>query len=271
MIAAIRSEYRKFFSTRLWWILMLVMFAYILLFSGGVAGIFSWLETSDPETFQGTAESMRPMAYGFAPSLGYVFPAIVGALAWTNEYRHRTIVPTFLGEPRRGVVSIAKAVAGVPMGFVIGLVGTIAAVGGGAVGFAIFGFPTQLGDVETWKNAGLSVLALTIWAILGVGLGMLITSQIGVIITLLVWTQLLEGIVMLVCIAFEATRGVPKYLPGQLGAAIVGGSETAMLDPTGGLGAGDTLVWWQAALLLAGYGVVFGIVGYFVRIRRDVN
>lgn len=271
MIAAIRSEYRKFFSTRLWWVLMLCMFAYIFVFSGGITGVLSWLETTDPEQNAGTAEAMRSMAYGFAPTTGYIFPAIVGALAWTNEYRHRTLVPTFLGEPRRGIVSIAKAVAGIPMGFVIGLVGTIAAVGGGAIGYAIFGFPTQLDQMDTWKNAGLSVLALTIWAVVGIGLGMLITNQIGVIITLLVWTQLLESIVMLLCLSFEATQAIPKYLPGQLGASIVGGLDS-MIDVTGGAGLGPgSVVWWQAALYLATYGIVFAIVGYVIRIRRDVD
>ena len=271
MIAAIRSEYRKFFSTRLWWILMLGMFVYTAAMAAGLAALYNSMGSGGSDAPTGIDFSdYRLVIYGLAPSMAYVFPAIVGALGWTNEYRHHTTTPTYLGEPRRLVLSVAKAVAGIPMGLVIGAVGTLGALAGGVVGFIATGYDAGLTLVATWQTLGLSVLALTIWAVVGVGLGMLVTSQVGVIIILLVWTQLIEALLRVGLMYFKATQQIPQYLPGALSEGIAGGHSIYNL-----VGAAfqvdSSLPTWQAALMLAGYGVVFGIVGYFVRIRRDVQ
>jgi len=270
MIAAIRSEYRKFFSTRLWWILMLAMFAYMALVAGGMAVLYNYMGVGADGGSAFDLATYRLVIYSLAPSMAYVFPAIVGALGWTNEYRHHTTVPTFLGEPRRGVVAIAKAVAGIPMGVVIGAVGTLACVVGGLVGFTIAGADPGLSLIDTWQTAGWSVLALAIWAVVGVGLGMLVTSQVGVIIILLIWTQLVEALLRVGLMLFDSTQNIPQYLPGALSESIAGGhSIYSAIGMT--VSGNSTLPTWEAALLLAGYGVVFGVLGYIVRIRRDVD
>src|SRR5690625_6285407 len=54
-----------------------------------------------------TAPQAREIAtsiYTLAPAFGYVFPLIVGAISVTAEFRHQTITPTLLAEPRRSTV-----------------------------------------------------------------------------------------------------------------------------------------------------------------------
>jgi len=283
MIAAIASEYRKFFSTRMWWVLTACMFAYFFLMAGGLGWAFGFAGTSGTAGASGSAgssgtsggmpagppEQMVSTIYGLAPSLGYVFPVIVGAMAVTAEYRHATIVPTFLAEPRRWVVMLAKAIAAVPMGLVIGLIGTLACVGGGAIGLAIAGIDPLLGQAATWQHAGLSVVASAIWALVGVGLGTLITSQVGAIVSVVVYNQLVEPLLRMGLGFVPAVAPAAKFFPGAAAEATTGGSS--IYSMTGIAGGAGSLNAWQGALVLAGYGIVFGLVGYALRTRRDVS
>ena len=268
MTAAIQSEFRKFFSTRMWWVLAICMMAYFLMCSFGMGWVFGY-EASNGGMPAEMMDSFRSATYGIGPSMGYVFPVIIAAVAVTAEYRHNTILPTFLGEPRRSVVMVAKAVAAVPMGLLIGVLGTAASLAGGASGLSIGGAEAELFAAATWKTAGLSVLAMTLWAVVGVGLGMLIISQVGVIIGVLAFTQLVEPLARLGLGMFEQTAGIGKFLPGAASDSVAGGNSiyTMML---GFGGDGSSLSVWQGALVLAGYGILFGLAGYFLRIRRDV-
>jgi len=269
MKAAIVSEYRKFFSTRMWWVLTLIMVVFFLGFSYAVSWAFSHEVVSNglPDN---ALDMLRPAIYGLAPSMGYVFPVIVGALAVSAEYHHNTILPTFIGEPRRWVVMIAKTIAAVPMGFFIAVAGTAACLIGGGLGFHIGGISTGLATWATFKVACLSVLALTIWALVGVGLGMLIINQVGVIITVLGFCLIIEPILSAVLGMFSATDWMPKYFPSAASGSLSGGANIFITVGDVSGAAYSTLSAWQGGLVLAAYGIVFGLLGYFLRIRRDV-
>jgi len=268
MSAAIRSEFRKFFSTRLWWVLAIVMMAYCLLFSSSMGWMFGYMAANDDLT---SLDSLRPAVYNLGPVMGYLFPAIIGAVSVTAEYRHNTIVPTFLGEPRRSVTMVAKVIAAIPMGLIIGILGTAACLLGGGLGFTGSHAGAALGAAATWEGAGLSVLAMTIWALVGVGLGMLIISQVGVIIALLVFTQLIEPVIRtaLGLKYLASANWIAKFLPGAASEAASGGHSVYSLMGIGSVA--HPLLAWQGALVLAAYGIIFGLIGYFARIRRDVS
>ena len=288
MIAAIRAEFRKLFSTRMWWILALGMVAYLGLIGFGLAALLGSAKTGRLGDVVSTAnlgtlgsdtdDDLRSVVYGLAPTLGYVFPAIIGAMGLTSEYRHHTIVPTLLAEPRRPVVAVAKILASIPMGAVLGIVGTAACVLAGAGGFAVGGLSTGLDSIDTWRAAALSALALTIWALVGAGLGMLVTSQVGAIVALLVFTQLVEPLARLVLMMNEHLSGIARFLPGAAGEAVTGqpsiySAMTISTSVGGPITAAPVapLTVWQAALVLCGYALFFGIVGYWTRFRRDVS
>ncbi|MCL2735828.1 MAG: hypothetical protein FWD75_04245 [Propionibacteriaceae bacterium] len=268
MIPAIVSEYRKFFSTRMWWILTLCMAVFFVAVSFGMAWLFAYQATHNGLS-DSMLQALQPTVYGLGPSMGYIIPVIIGAFAVTSEYRHNTIVPTFLAEPRRWVVMLAKVVAGVPMGVAVGIAGTLACLVGGGLGFTTGGVDPMLWTSTMWTNFALSILAYVIWALIGVGLGMLITSQVGVIITVLAFTQLIEPLANIALNQFAGASVLAKFLPAAASGSVTGGTDIyAMMSMTGTDGA---LGVWQGAAVLAAYGIVFGVLGYVLRIRRDVS
>lgn len=275
MGAALRTEYRKLVTTRLWWVLLLAMAAYMAF----LAAIMSFVLVQDPTAGTGAFTGGDPAAapelsptdlastvYTLATSLGYVFPVIVGALAMTGEFRHQTITPTLLAEPRRTVVLVAKMVSSIAVGLVFGVVGTLATVATGAATLAALGEDPALGESIVLRSAALSVVALTVWTVVGVGFGTLLTNQVAVIVVLLAFTQFVEPLLRLLLAQAEWAEGIGQYLPGAAGEAITGASFYA----ESGLGAG-LLSSAEGGLVLLGYAVVFAVLGRLLTLRRDIT
>lgn len=260
MSALLRSELRKFLTTRLWWILLVSMALYM----AGLAALLALSYTmgsttgltvpSDPAT-------LVVAVYGTANSFGYVFPVIVGALAVTSEYRYRTMTPTYLATPSRSRVLVAKLIGSLPVGFVYGLVGTAVSVLGGALMLALRDHPTYLTDPVVLESIIRTVLALTVWIVVGVGVGALVRNQVVAIVVILVYTQFIEPILRMVL----ASTPIAKFLPGGAGDAITGSSTYAML------GSSDLLPWWAGMLLLAGYGIVAAVIASLTTQRHDAE
>ena len=273
MTSALRSEVRKMATTRAWWITALVMFGYMLVLAAIMAGTFILgTRTSDSSgaILPGGTPVLDPRdiassVYTLGVSLGYIFPAVLGVMAVTSEFRHRTITPTLLAEPRRTVVLSAKLVAVLPYAIVVALAGVAGTVLGGALTLAILGEPTFLTDSTMLRVILLSVIALVIWALVGVGIGSVLTNQIAAIVVLLVFTQFVEPLVRLLLAQFDATATLSKFLPGAAGEAIVGSS----LYTSSGLA--QLLQPWQGVLVLLTYALVFVIVGRLTTFRRDVS
>lgn len=267
MRAALTTEYRKLVTTRLWWILLLAMALYMAF----LAAVMAWTLTQGNEmsTAEGgvelTANELSRVVYTLAPSLGYVFPLIVGALAMTNEFRHQTITPTLLAEPRRTVVLGAKLVSTGVFGLVFGIVGTLATVGVGAGVLAALGEQTYLTDPDVLRTLALSVVALAVWAVVGVGFGTLMTNQVAAIVVLLAFTQFVEPVLRVVFGFVSWGKGVAPYLPGAAGEAIVGSSFYS----AGGIS--DLLAPWQGFLVLVAYALVFAAIGRATTLRRDIT
>ena len=275
MGAALRTEYRKLVTTRMWWILLLTMAAYMAFLAAIMAFVLTEGAAGGAGTFTGdgaqpavplSPERVAQTVYTLATSLGYVFPVIVGALAMTGEFRHQTITPTLLAEPRRTVVLTAKMLSSVVVGLVFGVVGTLATVAAGAGTLALLGQDPGLGEPIVLRSAALSVLALTVWTVVGVGFGTLITNQVAVIVVLLAFTQFVEPILRLVLAQLDWAQGVSKFLPGAAGESITGASFYA----DSGIGA-DLLSSWEGFAVLLGYAVVFAVAGRLTSLRRDIT
>ena len=264
MSTAVRTELRKLLTTRLWWVLVLIMAGYMAFLAGSIAlGI-----SQAPEDFAtGDPLALVRSVYTLATSLGYVFPAIVGTLAVTSEFRHRTIVPTLLVDPDRTRLLVAKMVAVVPLGLVIGLVGTLACLLAGAGVLELAGQDAMLDSPAVWRSAALSVVALSVWAVVGVGLGSAVPNQVASLVILLAFTQFVEPVVRTVLPATLGDAGatVASFLPGAAGEAMTGASLF------GALSMGDILPWWQGALVLVGYGLALAVVGRLTTFRRDIG
>ena len=270
---AINAEFAKLFTTRLWWVLALILFIYITILAGGLAWLFGGIQSGaiTPRgggTGAGAPElnNLPALIYSFASSVGYVFPVLLGALATTGEFRHQTLTPTFLANPRRVSVLSAKAVSMLIVGAGLGVVALLASIGVGAIVLNVFGVDPALGDLDTWAQAGRSILAMALWATIGVGLGVLVPSQVASIVIVLAFTQFVEPLLRLASSFIEATANIGKFLPGAASDALVGASFFTISSP-----ATAVLLWWQGGLVLLAYAVVATVAGYFSSWKKDVT
>lgn len=276
-LRSVAAEFAKILTTRMWWILALVLFGYIGLLAAGLAALFSGLQSGaiDPSVGgaggQGAVPvgSIPPLIYSFASSVGYVFPVLLGALATTGEFRHQTLTPTFLATPRRAGVLGAKTLTLFVVGAVFGAVALLASVGFGALVINAFGVDPLLGESETWTLVARTVLAMGLWAIVGVGLGALVPSQVASIVIVLAFTQFVEPLLRLAASFLDWTAQVAQFLPGAASDALVGASIFTGMGQAASAAA--SLEWWQGGLVLLTYAAAAAVGGYFATWNRDVT
>jgi ABC-2 type transport system permease protein len=271
---AIASEFQKVFTTRMWWLLALLLAAYVAFLSGGLGAFLGWV-TTDPDApvasggFNGPppGTDLATLLYSFASSVGYVFPVLLGALAVTGEFRHRTLTPTFLAEPHRSTVLSAKFLSQLVMGAGLGVVAFALSVGAGAAALAGFGLDTVLDSGDTWALIGRGILAMALWGAIGVGLGVLVTNQVAAIVIVIAFTQFVEPILRFAASLNDVSASIGKFLPGAASDALVGSSFYSMA----GTGPVDSLEWWQGGLVLLGIAVIATLIGGATTWRRDVS
>lgn len=267
-----RSELTKQFTTSMWWILGLVLFVYVGLTAGGLAATFGALASGalPAEAANSPAlppDMLPPLIYSIATAVGYVFPLLIGTLMVTNEFRHRTLTPTFLATPRRGVALTGKVAAGVVMGALYAVLAIIAAVGVGAAALAALDIDTQLGSADTWALIGRMAIAFVLWVLIGIGVGTLVRNQVAAVVGVLAFTQFVEPILRTVGGFVDGLSEVTQYLPGAASDALVGASIYTSIG--GATTSGPA--WWVGGLLMLGYALVFLLLGWLVSWRRDVS
>lgn len=257
------AELSKIRTTRLWWGLLLGAVAFTAVGAGVTAG-FAGVEGAGGPGGQSLPPVESPAllrsAYGSGFNGAYVFALILGVAGMTGEYRYLTITPTFLVSPRRYPVVLAKLVAHLVAGLVYGAVCAAVAVSvagtvvvafkGGSLGLTADGVPRAI---------ALSVVAVALWTLLGIGLGTLLRNQVAAILTGVLLAFLVDPLLGVALDALDSDLG--KYLPTQASTAVLGGfSAGAPLLP-----------WWAGGLVLTGYALVFAAVGLAFSVRRDVT
>lgn len=268
---ATRSESTKQFSTAMWWILAIVLFAYVALTAAALGFVFSASAAGalPGEGPQVPEDGIAAVLYSTATAVGYVFPLLIGTLMVTTEFRHKTLTATFLATPQRGIVLWAKIAIGVLLGVLYAIVGVIASVAPSAAFLAGFGLDTQFGSSDTWALLGRMVIAYVLWVLVGIGVGVVVRNQVGAIVGVLVFTQFIEPIGRVAASFVEGLSDVTRFLPGAASDALVGASVFSF-PGGGGAATGDTLEWWVGGLVLLGYAVVFLVLGHLFSWRRDV-
>jgi ABC-type transport system involved in multi-copper enzyme maturation permease subunit len=271
LLHATRSELTKQFSTSMWWILALVLAAYVGLTATGLAFTISAVASGTiGGNTQGlpTGDGAAAVLYSLASAVGYVFPLLIGTLLVTGEFRHKTLTPTFLATPRRGRVIWAKLIAGALLGVLYAVIAIVVAVGPSAAVLAGFGQETGLGESDTWAMLARIVLAFVLWVVVGIGVGLVVRNQVAAVVIVLAFTQFVEPLLRFGGAFVTALTDVSRYLPGAASDALVGASIFTAAAPTGGDGG---LEWWAGALVLLAYGLVLSLIGYLAAWRRDVT
>ena len=185
-------------------------------------------------------------AIGYAAVL---FLAVLGAIAASGEYRHRTISQRFLASPARGRVLLAKLVAYAVVAVVTALVVTAI---GAALGEAVVsskGYSLELGEAGLRLTAGI-VVATTLAAMLGVVVGSITRNPTTAMVAIF-------GFWMTEKIAGGWFGDVAQYFP------------FALIENT--LGLISPMAWGYAALALAGLTAALAVLAQRVFVPRDVT
>jgi ABC-type transport system involved in multi-copper enzyme maturation permease subunit len=254
MIALVRAEWTKLFTTRVWLGLFLGACVLVGGFSALVTGLAGVRQNGQPGLPAVGTPEFEKLAFA-TPSNAVVLMLILGIIGMTQEYRHRTVTATFLTTPRRGRVVLAKllayGLATVPFALAIVAVNVlVVTIYAGARGAT----PSLSGDnLQVMASAG---LALVIYAVIGVGIGALVRNQVGAIVGALVYLFVIEGLIA----SFRVLAQVHKWLPGGALQALTQSGQDA-----------DVLNSWQGGLLLLGYGLLAALLGTLVAVRRDVT
>jgi ABC-2 type transport system permease protein len=245
------SELLKLRTTRVPYVLL----ALTMLASGLVTAAIVGSGEADAD------QDDRALAIAQGAGFWSMLATVLGILVVTNEYRHGTIMTTFLAEPRRVRVLAAKLATALIGGAVLALVALVATAAVALPWLSITDQSLPL-DGQALEAAGRMALAFALSAALGAAVGAIIQNQVGTIITVFVWFLIIESIIGVVSALLFGDLGDPDpvspYLPGSTLGGIIGGQGADfMLD--GG---------W-AAVLAAGYVAGLSALGGVSMTRRD--
>ena len=178
---------------------------------------------------------------------------ILGIVAAGGEYRHRTIIPATLVTPRRGAQVAAKAIAIAIAGMVLsGLTfgSGLATIVGELSAHGIHHLPPGTGQLYAE-----SVIAATLFGVIGVALGYLTRSTIAAVVCAVGWVAFAELIVL-------------HTVAPQLEKWLITGTAVTLTDPT--VHGSGTLAPGTAAAVLGGYAAVLLAAAIPFVLRRDI-
>ncbi len=262
MTRAIKAELLKFFTTRMWWGMAIGVF----ILGAGFAALTAFLGANGPPTPGQQAPTLADPAlvrsvYTAGLSVGYLLTLAIGVMTIGAEYRHKTVTSTFLTEPKRVKVMGAKIISLLGIGALYGAISLLGSVSVGATIIAIKGY-SPFPDSSIWRTLALSLLVLGLWALIGLGAGILIPNQVAALLITIGAAFIVEPIVAVIFSFQSWGEGIAPYFPSRASSAI-----------TAGVTQGDCkdLVWWAGALVLAGYAAVMAGIGSWLTVRRDIS
>lgn len=241
MRALIAAEVVKLRSTRLVWGLFAASELIVVI---GILGVLvQGADLTDPQT---TQEALTHV------SLVSLFALVLGAYAVAGEYRFRTITDTYLGEPDRRRVLLAKLAVTSGAGLLLGAAAAATAILAASIAFATKGASVDLSDAAVWRTLAGAVAWTATFAGIGVGLGALIRNLTAAVVAALAWLAVVEGVVA------SVMGDLARWLPYRTGAALgnTAGTDNALSQQT-------------AAVVMVGYVVLFAGLGLWAT-RRDV-
>ncbi|MFD0773035.1 ABC transporter permease [Streptomonospora algeriensis] len=244
------SEIRKVATTWTWWLVLAAMAVY----SGGFAAFTVLASTLERSPLQLGSPETVVVAYNVAIAVAYVFPLAMGVVVVTNEYRSKLIAQTLLANPSRWSVYGAKTVTGLGLGLLYSVVATAVCVGAGAGLLALLGEPAYLTSAPVIGSLLGTVVALSLWGLIGVGVGALVRNQVVAVVGVLVLTQFVEPMARSVVLGLSDSD-VSWVLPGGAGDAAAGGTLYSMMN---GVSADSQL---PGFLMLGAYALVFCALG----------
>jgi hypothetical protein len=270
LTGAVRSELLKFFTTRLWWGMLIGVFACGAAFALIIGLLYTsekFLEQSGNGGFGGAPVGddvqIANSVYTAGLSISYLLMLVIGVIQIGAEYRHRTVTSTFLAQPRRPVVMLGKVLALVAIAAAYGLVNLVGSVLVGAITLHARGAPA-FPSAEVVRTLALSMLVLGLWALIGLGIGILIPNQVAALLIGVGAAWLVEPLLGLAIKASDfGQQHIAPYLPSEASQAVINTAKASADDVR--------LSWWGGAIALFCWAAAFAGAGIVRVLRQDIS
>lgn len=250
MIATLKSEFRKLFTVRSTYILILLALAIILLLNFFFEGYKG--NTGSP------ASELAPTALkeiiSNTAGLVALFISLLTVLFMGHEYRHNTIMYTLTANSRRTQVLLAKTIVALVAGVGLGLLSVAFGLASYFIGLDLRNavLPTQ--ELNVAEQMGKLVIYFGWYSLIGLLLTVLIRNLIGAIAFLLIFPTTVEPLLGLL---LKKNAG---YLPFASMDNVMGASMIQQdISPA------------RSMVVVGIYLVVLWIVSWTIFLRRDAN
>jgi ABC-type transport system involved in multi-copper enzyme maturation permease subunit len=199
---------------------------------------------------------------------GVLLVMLLGAIVVTNEFQHQTATTTFLATPHRTAVIVGKLITAMLFAVGFWLVTTAIDLVTGALFLHSEGKDAVFGEWEIVRAVLLNLAAYAVWAVLGIALGVLIRSQIGAVVTATLLYMLSFPITLIV---FNLIYHYVIKKDWVLTAQVIVPAIASQVMTTSGRAFEHAPPQWVGAVVLIGYGVVFGVIGTLISRKRDIS
>ncbi|NLD75410.1 MAG: ABC transporter permease subunit, partial [Acidimicrobiales bacterium] len=241
--AALRSEWIKLSTLRAH---KLILVATALI---GAAIAFVLAATAGDEPLTAAELFIYPLP------LVAMLAAVTGILMFTADDEHGLLAVALTARPSRWVIVLARTVTAAAVGLAYGATGMVAGFAGAAAGGVDLGSGSALASRAMW-----ALLYISLAAVIGLGVGMIVRHSAGAISGLLMWSFVIESL-----FAPALPDGVVHLLPFSAGYRLLDAGPSFEAPVV----IAHELAMWQYALVFGGYAVLSLAVGAYLLHRRD--
>lgn len=192
---------------------------------------------------------------------------MLGVHVATGEYSARTVTSTFLVEPRRSRVMLAKAIVCALSGVAFWAIATV--LDGAAMRFFLAAEHLPLsafGSPAVVRTTATGLPAFVLWALFGLGLGAVLRGQVAAAAAAIaVYAGGAVVAELITRLLYDAL-----HAPWLLSLAVLAPAQASNVMITAGRAFQDAPPWWAGGLVLAGYSVALAAFGAASVSRSDV-
>lgn len=260
----VKHELQKVLTTPGWLIIaglmVLVTFGLPLISSINVLG-------SSADT--GTVDTLgRDYLFSIAGRSAYFAPFLAGALIVTSDFAHSTVWMSVLWFRSRLSLSVAKLVTAMILSAFLGLIAVIANYSAVTIGFISNDLSSPALSADMLAMAARTIIAFVLWGAIGVGLGLLVRSQIAAMAIVFGIALIIEPMLTSLANENSSFATIGRFLPGPVNWSIVWPvSMTADTNAMGSLD-GSALSLGAALVAMCAYAAVVFVGGYVLGFKN---
>jgi ABC-2 type transport system permease protein len=254
MTQLVAAEFRKLLTTRMWrWILLLSV-AWTIFYTALAIALNSHPGQLTPSL--STADGQHAL-FAIAAGGAGTLVAVMALAAVAGEYRHRTVVTTFLATPHRQRVVIAQVITFLLVGIAYSLACVLINLAVALPWLAAKGIHMSAFSDGNFAVLASVVIAAAIFGMTGAGLGASLHNQLVTVTGLLLYLYVLEPLLS----HLAALRSWTPYLPGVAADGLTDAVQKGvrLLSP------------WAGGLVFAAWAAAFAVAGVIATRRADIT